>query len=258
MTTQKRITPCLWFDTEAEEAAKFYTGLFAKSEIGTISRFGKEGFEFHRKPEGSVMSVNFKLKGQDFMALNGGTEYKFSPSISFFVVCESIAEVDLVWDTLLAGGSSMMALDKYEWSEKYGWLNDKYGISWQISYGKIDEVGQKFTTTFMFVGDQFGRAEEAIHFYTSIFKNSKIQGILKYNEADGDVPGKVKHAQFKLLGQTFMAMESSLVHAFNFTPAISQMVYCDTQEEIDHYWDSFTSEGEEVQCGWLVDKFGVS
>lgn len=258
MKTHTPITPCLWFDHEGEEAARFYARLFPNSEIGTISRFGKEGFEFHGMPEGAVMTVNFKLGGQQFMALNGGPTFKFSPAVSFFVVCETIAEVDLVWNTLLAGGSSMMALEKYEWSEKYGWLNDKYGVSWQISFGKIEVVGQKFTTNFMFVGDQFGRAEEAIHFYTSIFKDSEIEGILRYNAADGDVPGKIKHAQFKLLGQPFMAMESSLVHEFTFTPAISQVVHCDSQEEIDYYWDHLTQGGVEDQCGWLRDKFGVS
>ena len=111
----------------------------------------------------------------------------------------------------------------------------------------------------MFTHDQFGKAEEAIHFYTGLFPNSSTTGILKYSKEDEDEEGKVKHAQFSIDGFVMMAMDSSFDHPFRFSEGISIAVDCDTQEEIDHYWDKMTADGgEESMCGWLKDKFGVS
>ena len=153
----------------------------------------------------------------------------------------------------------MMPLDKYDWSEKYGWLQDRYGISWQISYGKLSDVGQKITPSLLFTGEKHGKAEAAVNFYTSLFDNSSIAGILKYTAGENEVEGTVKHAQFSLNKQVFMAMESSMPHAFVFNEAISFFVNCETQEEIDYFWNKLTADGgQESMCGWLKDKFGVS
>lgn len=252
-TTYHTFMNGLWFDSEAEEAARFYTSVFPDSKLGFISYYGKEGFEIHRQPEGKVMSVNFNLCGIEFQAINGGPLFYMNPSISYFVVCETEKETDALWNSLLKDGKVLMPLDKYDWSEKYGWVQDKYGLSWQIALGKISEVGQKMTPSFLFVGDQFGRAAEAINFYTSIFPNASIRGITK-NEN-----GNVMHGQFVLNGQQFMIMESSEKHDFDFNEAISIIVNCSTQKEIDHYWDKLTADGGKgVECGWLKDKFGVS
>jgi predicted 3-demethylubiquinone-9 3-methyltransferase (glyoxalase superfamily) len=120
----QKITPCLWFDNQAEEAAKFYVSLFPNSAIGAVTRYGKEGFEVHGRPEGSVMTVNFSLEGQEFTALNGGPHFKFSEAISFVVRCESQAEVDRYWAKLGEGGDQR--------AQQCGWLKDKYSVSWQI------------------------------------------------------------------------------------------------------------------------------
>lgn len=244
----EKITPFLWFDRQAEEAVKLYTSIFADSAMNQVVRNGD-----------AVLTVGFTLGGQHFAALNGGPMFKLNPSISFFVVCETEAEADAVWATLLKDGEVMMPYDKYEWSEKYGWLNDRYGVSWQISFGKIADVGQKFTPTLMFTGEQQGRAEEAINFYTSLFKDSSVSGILRYGPKDSDPDGTIKHAQFKLDGQVFMAMDSAMPHAFQFNEALSFVINCDTQAEIDYYWNKLTADGgAESMCGWLKDKFGVS
>jgi predicted 3-demethylubiquinone-9 3-methyltransferase (glyoxalase superfamily) len=121
MTIQK-ITPCLWFDSQAEEAARFYTSIFKNSSIGNISRFGKEGFEFHGKPEGAVMTVSFTLDGQLFTALNGGPIFTFNESVSFMVGCDTQNEIDYYWNKLTEGGQE----------SNCGWLKDKFGVSWQI------------------------------------------------------------------------------------------------------------------------------
>jgi len=151
-----------------------------------------------------------------------------------------------------------MPLDKYPWSEKYGWVQDKFGVSWQLSAGKLEAVGQKFTPTFMFTQQYAGKAEQAIQFYTSVFKDSSIVGILKYTAEDPDVEGTIKHAQFTLNQQVFMAIDSSLSHQFAFNEATSLVVECETQDEIDYYWNKLSAVPEAEQCGWLKDQFGIS
>jgi len=124
MPTLQKITPCLWFDNQAEAAAKFYTSIFKNSAIGKISRYGKEGFEVHHMPEGTAMTVTFRLEGQEFTALNGGPLFKFSEAISFVVSCETQGEIDEYWDKLGKGGDPK--------AQQCGWLKDKFGLSWQI------------------------------------------------------------------------------------------------------------------------------
>ena len=236
------IYPCLWFNGNAREAAEFYCSAFKNSAIKSDNH--------------TVVIVEFA--GQKFMCLNGGPEFTINPSVSFYVACETEAETDRLWKVLLEDGSVLMPLDKYDWSRKYGWLQDRFGVNWQLAFGSISEIGQKFTPVLMFTGKQNGRAEEAIHFYTSIFQESAINGIMRYPKGGNDVEGAIQHAQFSLNKQLFMAMDSSLPHEYGFNEAISFVVDCENQEEIDYYWEKFTEGGEEVQCGWLKDKFGVS
>jgi predicted 3-demethylubiquinone-9 3-methyltransferase (glyoxalase superfamily) len=124
MAIVRKITPCLWFDDQAEDAARFYVSIFENSGIGTVTRYGKEGFEVHGRPEGSVLTVSFRLEGQDFTALNGGPQFKFTEAISLVVRCKTQAEVDRYWDKLRDGGD--------EKAQQCGWLKDRYGLSWQI------------------------------------------------------------------------------------------------------------------------------
>ena len=124
MPNPQRIAPCLWFDDQAEEAARFYTGIFKNSRIGKISRYGEAGREIHRRPPGSVMTVAFELDGQEFTALNGGPVFKFNEAISFQVYCQDQKEVDYYWEKLGEGGD--------EKAQQCGWLKDKYGVSWQV------------------------------------------------------------------------------------------------------------------------------
>lgn len=234
--------PCLWFDGKVKEAAEFYCSVFENAKITS----------------GSPMVVNFESAGQQFMCLNGGPQFTINPSISFYVVYENEIEINAAWEKLVEGGQILMPFDKYDWSKKYGWLQDKFGVSWQLSLGKMEDVGQKFTPSFMFTQKQAGNAEKAIEFYTSIFDYSTVIGIMRYTEEDPDTEGTIKHAQFKLNNQVFMAMDSSLSHNFGFNEAVSLVCECDTQEEIDYFWEKLSVVPEAEQCGWLKDQFGIS
>lgn len=236
------IYPCLWFDGQGEAAAKFYIETFKNGEITA----------------NNGMVQTFNLFGQQFMALNGGPQFKINPSISFFVLCDSEAEIAEYWKELTDGGMEMMPLDKYPWSEKYGWCQDKFGVCWQLMIGKMQNNTQKIVPSMMFTKTQNGKAEEAIKYYTSIFDNTKINEIDRYKEGEGDTVGNVKYALFQLNGQYFTAMESSMMHNFSFNEGLSFVIPCEKQEEIDHYWNKLSEGGEESQCGWLKDKYGVS
>lgn len=255
-TKIQKITPFLWFDNQAEEAVNFYITAFRNSEIKTITRYGSDGARASGMPENSVMTMAFQIEGQDFVAINGGPIFQISPTISFFVNCENVQEIDSLWERLSNGGTVMMELDKYPFAEKYGWIQDKYGVSWQLI---LPEREQKITTCFMFSGDQHKKAEEAINFYTSIFSDSKIIQLERYGKEVGP-EGAVVHCKFTLNGQEFIAMDSHENMGMNFNPAISMVVNCETQDEIDFYWEKLTDGGFEgaQQCGWLQDKFGVS
>lgn len=249
MDAMQMIKPCLWFDGKAEEAAEFYISLFENSSIGQVTKFGGE----------KAVTVEFSLDGFRVVGLNGGPQFKFTPAISFFVMCETVEEIDSLWARLTEGGGVMMPLDAYEWSERYGWGVDKFGMTWQLMHGPVASVGQKVTPCFLFVNEQYGRGEEAIRLYTSLFPNSPIDGILHYGPNEPGREGTIKHAQFALAGGKFMVMDGPGEHAWGFNEAVSLIVNCEDQAEIDRYWTRLTEHGgAESMCGWLKDPFGVS
>lgn len=248
----QKIIPHLWFDKEAEEASKFYISLFE----GSIR---KDKTVLNGTPSGTVDMITVVLAGQEFMLLSAGPYFKFTPAVSFLIACNTVAEVELLWKKLMENGEALMPLDTYPFSPKYGWLKDKFGLSWQVMYMGDIEIKQKITPTLMFVGDQCGNAEEAILFYTSVFNDSQISDILRYGEDSvPDKPGTIQHVAFTLENQEFAAMDSAYKHEFSFNEAISFIVNCDTQEEIDYYWDKLSTDPEAEQCGWLKDKYGFS
>ncbi len=236
------VFPCIWCNQNAREMAEYYADRFQSATIT------------HDDP----VVVTLDMGGQQFMLLNGGDLFKPNPSISM-MVSVSEEEVERLWHALIDEGQSLMELGSYPWSPKYGWVQDKFGVSWQLYGAEEEKVTQKFTPTLMFTGAQNGRAEEAIHLYTGLFPDSDVTGILKYAEGDGDTPGNVMHAQFRINGYTLMCMDSTGPHAFGFTEGMSLVVLCRDQQEVDRYWDELTADGgQESMCGWLKDKFGLS
>lgn len=253
MGTHTKMITSLWFDHEAEEAARFYVSLFPNSRVTDVVRAAADT---PSGPAGGVLTVNFELAGQSFVGVNGGPIFRFNPSASLFVNCDSGSEVDMLFERLAEGGMALMPLQAYPFSERFGWVQDRYGLSWQLNAGSR---AQKITPALMFVGDQYGRAEEAIRFYTSVFDDSRLEQIELYgDEAEHDGPGTVMQALFSLNGTEFRAMDSGYAHEFAFNEAVSFMITCDTQDEIDCYWKALSAYPEHEQCGWLKDRFGVS
>ena len=251
-TNMEKITPHLWFDNNAEEAAKFYTSIFKDSKL-------KNETTLHNTPSGTVEIFTVEVLGQEFTLISAGPLFKFNPSVSFLVACSTKEEVDELWKKLSEGGTALMDLGEYPFSEKYGWVQDKYGLSWQIIFMGDHRIKQRIIPTLMFVGKQNGKAEEAINFYSSVFGNARVGDILRYSK--GEEPNKegaVKHASFMLEDQEFAAMDSAREHNFAFNEAVSFMVHCNTQKEIDYYWEKLSAYPEAEQCGWLKDKYGLS
>ena len=238
------IFPCLWYDGDAKPSADFYCEVFG----------GKITVD-------SPVVINIELFGQRLMLLNGGPQFEKNASVSFMVLCETEEEVDKYWKPLSEGGMVLMELGEYPWSKKYGWVRDKFGVTWQVYLGM--QGNQKIIPTLMYIHQNNGKAMEAMELYTGIFPNSKIESVLKYGEGVGnethEVPENVQHAAFTLDNYTFFCMDNSYDHKFDFNEGISMVVMTDSQEETDHLWNSLTADGgQQSMCGWLKDKFGLS
>jgi predicted 3-demethylubiquinone-9 3-methyltransferase (glyoxalase superfamily) len=255
----QKIMPFLWFDTNAEEAVNLYTSLFPDSEIENIQKYPQGSDDPQMKNmEGKVLTAVFNLAGLRFMALDGGQVFRKNPSVSFSVSCDSVEEVEKYWNAFSENGIIRMPLDTYPFSEKYGWCDDKFGTSWQISLGESE---QKIIPSLMFVQDVAGKAHEAIQMYTSLFPHSQIDLTVPYEpgESENEKAGSLKYSQFTLAGQKFVAMDSGMDHKFTFSEGVSLFVDCQDQEEVDRLWNLLTAGGgEESMCGWLKDKYGLS
>ena len=252
----QKIVPHLWFDTQAKEAAEFYCSVFPDSKIISSS-------VIHDTPSGDCDILTFNLNGHDFMAISAGPTFKINPSISFMVNFDPSRDdnakenLQKLWDKLIDDGTALMPLQQYPFSKFYGWVQDKFGVSWQLML--TDPTGEPrpfIIPSLMFTAGD--RAEEAINYYVSLFKNAKVGNLAHYTEDTGPAKkSSLMFGDFMLEKQWFAAMDSGVEHKFSFTPGLSLLINCDTQEEIDHYWQmSVVPEAE--QCGWLVDKYGVS
>ena len=238
------IFPCLWFDGNGREAAQFYTKIFGgKITVDT------------------PMVQNIELFGQKIMLLDAGPQFQKNASISLMMICLSEEEIDKCWNDLSAEGKILMPMEKYPFAEKYGWIQDKFGTTWQLIFGEIPENTQRMVPTLMFINENNGKAKEAMDFYTQIFPNSNIEGVLTYKEGGENEahPENIQHAEFLIDNYKFACMDSSLNHQFNFSEGISLVKLTENQEETDYLWNSLIADGgNESMCGWLKDKFGVS
>lgn len=194
MSNQK-ITPHIWFDTNAKEAMEVYTSAFPESSIDHIEYYPDESIDPHFKGmTGKVFYGEFTLWGRRFACIDGGPAFTPNPSISFFVIFDTPAEVEGAWDKLIDGGSVLMALNTYPWAEKYGWLQDKYGVTWQLTCSKFHEEGSRITPLLMFTRDHAGMAHAAMIEYVSLFSDSGIDSSVHYEAGEGDKPPSTSNA----------------------------------------------------------------
>lgn len=235
----KSLYPCLWFDGKSKEALSYYCKAFPNARITADT----------------PMVVTAELDGLKIMGLNGGPQFTPNSSVSFMVIAETEQDVVRYWNHLSAGGSTLMKLDSYPWSPKYGWCKDQFGVDWQIYQGKLSDTGQRIVPTLMYCGAHQGEAAAAITFYLQLFKNSQSQGVMNYPE--GWAKDQIQHAQFQLNDLVVMAMDSGVSQPFSFTEGVSLVIECKDQAEIDRYWQAFTEKGSESMCGWCKDQFGV-
>lgn len=264
----QKIVPHLWFDKEAPEAAAFYTSVFGgSSAVGTITTLSDT-------PSGDADLVPFTLWGYDFLAISAGPYFKPTPAISFMVNFDpsqmegAEAKLTEMWGKLAEGGKVMMPLQEYPFSRRYGWVADKYGFSWQLILS--DPKGEPrpaIIPSFLFTGAKAGNTEAAVKHYIDTFTSAPTpsgetrQGALARWPAgvEGEKEGTVMFTDFALAGQWFAAMDSANPeHVSDFNEAVSLIVRCDTQAEIDYFWQKLSAVPEAEQCGWLKDQFGVS
>lgn len=262
----QKIIPHLWFDKEAKEAAQFYTSVFPESKITHSS-------VLRDTPSGDCDIISFELWNHKFMSISAGPLFKFNPSISFIVNFDPLffssspdpdkaarEKLDSVWNQLAEGGKALMEIGEYPFSKRYGWVTDKYGLSWQLMLTNPEgEPRPPIIPSLLFVKSKCGKAEEAINFYLSVFKNATAGALHRYPKGmEPDKEGTVMFADFLLEDSWFAAMDSAHPHNFDFNEAVSLLVSCTDQAEIDYYWQKLSAVPESEQCGWLKDKYGVS
>jgi predicted 3-demethylubiquinone-9 3-methyltransferase (glyoxalase superfamily) len=240
----------LWFDKEAVEAAKWYVSLFECSNIMNI-------ITIPDTPSGDAELVEFKLANLEFAAISAGPYFAFNPSISLMVSCGSEEEVDRLYKHLCT--DELMPLGEYPFSKRYAWVRDKYGLSWQLMLVENMEKHQRIRPSLLFTGDLCGRAEEAVDYYVSVFKESAKGFINHYEAAEAfDKRAKTNYGEITIADTQLVVMDNGFDGDFTFNEAFSFMVLCKNQEEIDNYWDKLSFVPEAEQCGWLKDQFGLS
>lgn len=259
MSLVKPITPHLWFDKQAREAAEFYCSVFPDSQMESVTTL-------HDTPSGDCDVVSFSLRRQPFMAISAGPLFSFNPSVSFMVNFDPSRDpqarehLDAAWEKLIDGGQALMPLDAYPFSPRYGWVQDRYGLSWQLIL--TDQAGEPrpdIMPALLFTGDVCGKAEEAGAFYRSVFDGSRDGQLVRYPAGmEPEKEGTVMFSDFRLDDDWFVAMDSAREHGFGFNEAVSFMVHCRDQAEVDRYWAQLSTVPEAEQCGWCKDRYGLS
>jgi len=265
----QKITPNLWFDG-AKEAVEFYVSAFPDSKVVSTEYYPAseaEGLaDFQKEFAGKELSIDFELAGLRFTAINAGPAFKFNPSVSFMVNFDpsrndqAREDLDDLWEKLIDGGEALMPLDEYPYSKRYGWVKDKYGLTWQLILTNPDgEPRPMIIPSLMFTQDNVNHAEEAINYYVQLFKDAKLGTLARYSEDTGPAKaGSLMFADFMLAKQWFAGMDSGVKQDFGFNEAVSFMVSCKDQEEIDYFWGRLSTVPESEQCGWCKDKYGLS
>ncbi|MCR2819289.1 VOC family protein [Microbacterium sp. zg.Y1090] len=265
----QKIVPNIWFDHNAAEAARFYTDAFPGATADVTARYPAEGLPgFQSEFAGAELGIEVEFDGYRLMLINAGPEFRPNASVSFMVNFDSLlfsgdaatarGALDALWEKLIDGGATLMELDEYPFSPRYGWLRDRYGVNWQLILGE-GEPRPFLMPSLLFNGPAQNRAREAVDFYIDLFDRSGVGTVAEYPEPTGPaVAGGLMYADFQLEGQWFTAADSGVDMDEPFSPGVSLVVRCRDQAEIDRLWEALSAVPEAEQCGWLVDRFGLS
>lgn len=263
----QKIVPSLWFDHVAADAARFYAEAIPGTTVTDTQYYPLEGLlDFQQEFAGKELTVEFEVQGYRFVAINAGPEFRVNPSVSFMLNFDPSRDerarehLDEVWAALSDGGTELMPLGEYEFSPHYGWIQDRYGVSWQLIL--TDPAGEPrpfVIPNLLFGGSAQNRAGEAMEYYVSLFEGARAGNVWRYPDAVGPAPaGSIMFGELNLFGQWFALMDSAVEQDFTFNPGVSLMLQCEDQEELDRYWHELSAVPEAEQCGWLVDRLGLS
>lgn len=263
----QKIIPNLWFDHTAAEAVQFYTSAFPDSSVVATQYYPHEGLlDFQEEFAGKELMIEFTVAGYHLIAINAGSEFAPTPSLSLMVNFDPSRDpaaeqhLDELWNALSDGGQALMPLQSYDFSPHYGWIQDRYGFSWQLILSNpAGEPRPTIVPNLLFGGGVQNQAAEASAYYRSVFPGSRAGAEVRYLQQTGPAaPGSVMFSDIEVFGQWFALMDAAVDQDFSFTSAVSLMVECDDQAEIDQYWTALSAIPEAEQCGWCTDRFGVS
>ena len=248
----QKIVPHLWFDTQALEAVELYVSLFEDSKILNTAML-------YDTPSKDAQTVEFQLAGFEFAAISAGPYFTFNSSTSLMVACETKEEVDRLYRSLIDGGSELMPLGTYDFSQWYAWISDKYGLNWQIILVKNINEHKKIRPCLLFGLEACGKTQEAMDYYTSVFPKSKVGYVNHYQEGEShDIRAKINYAELEIFNLEMVMMDHGYGGDAKFNEAISFMIQCEDQKEIDYYWEKLSFVPEAEACGWVKDQFGIS
>ncbi len=252
----RRIVPCLWYTREAGEAAEFYKLALPDTRIKKISHFDEVPPEAGGIKSGDVMLVKLMIGDSEIHLLNGGPYYEHTPSVSLMVTVGSKEELDLIHQKLSPGGTALIEIGEYPFSPRYTFFSDKFGVHWQLIMKEGEKL--KVTPTVIFGGEKQGLGPEAMEHYLSIFADSSVLEEERYKKNEGGIENSLKYSCLKIGESELVIMDAGNPSPMVLTGAISFVVPCKDQNEIDSFWEKIGAEGKEIHCGWIEDKFGVS
>lgn len=263
----QRIVPNLWFSGNAEEGGNFYAQVFRGAKVGGIQRYPTEGLlDFQKELAGKPLTVDVELPDCKISLINAGNEFRPNGAGSFMINFDptshddAAAYLDQVHGALTEGGTELMPLGEYPFSKRYAWVEDRYGVNWQLMLTNPDGEPRPFVIpSLMFCGPAQNKCAEAVEHYIATIPGSALGNRFDYVEETGPAKaGSVMFSDFQLAGQWFTAMDSGVDQPFTFTEGFSLMVTADGQDELDRIWSALSKVPESEQCGWCKDQFGLS
>ena len=266
----QKIIPNIWYTGNAEDAGAYYASIFDDTTSAVTARYPDEVPDWQAEFAGAPLVVDVAISGYHLTLINAGGELHPNPSISFMLNFDPLmfdgdeaaarTRLDALWAQLADGGTALMDIDEYPWSKRYGWIQDRYGVSWQLMLTDPDGDPRPFVIPqLMFSAGVVGKSREAATFYTELFDDAALGMIAESPEPSGNAPeGSIMFGEFCIGPQWFSMMDDGGGGDNPFTPAVSLEVQCKDQAEIDRYWDALSAVAEAEQCGWLADKWGVS